>query len=37
MEFEDADDDLDPICMRGRHWEVVKLDFIDAVKDFRDK
>ncbi len=35
--FEDADDDLDPICMRGRHWEVVKLDFIDAVKDFRDK
>lgn len=32
--FEDADDDLDPICMRGKYWEVIKLDFIDASQHF---
>ncbi len=26
--FEIADSDFDPICMRGKYWEVVKLDLI---------
>ena len=27
--FEIADDDFDPICLKGKHWEVIKLDMID--------
>jgi hypothetical protein len=30
--FGPADDDLDPKCLRGKYWEVIKLDFLDAVK-----
>ena len=22
-----ADKDFDPICLRGKHWELIKLDF----------
>jgi hypothetical protein len=27
-----ADQDFDPICLRGKHWEIIKLDLIDMVK-----
>ena len=27
--FETADTDFDPICLRGKHWELIKLDLID--------
>lgn len=27
-DFERADDDFDPICYRGKHWEFIKDDFI---------
>jgi len=27
--FENADDDFDPICLKGKHWEIIKLDIID--------
>lgn len=27
--FEIADDDFDPICLKGKHWEIIKLDMID--------
>lgn len=27
-----ADDDFDPICLRGKYWEFIKEDFVDAVK-----
>lgn len=27
--FETADDDFDPICLKGKHWEIIKLDLID--------
>ncbi|MCX6270663.1 MAG: nucleotidyl transferase AbiEii/AbiGii toxin family protein [Bacteroidetes bacterium] len=29
--FNSADQDFDPICLRGKHWEVIKLDMIDYV------
>jgi hypothetical protein len=29
VNFENADDDFDPICLRGKHWEIIKLDIID--------
>lgn len=27
--FRNADDDFDPICLQGKHWEIIKLDLID--------
>jgi predicted nucleotidyltransferase component of viral defense system len=29
--FTQADDDLSPNCIRGKHWEIIKLDLIAAV------
>jgi len=29
VNFENADDDFDPICLNGKHWELIKLDIID--------
>lgn len=31
-EFEDADGDFDPICLRGKHWELIKLDVSEAIE-----
>jgi len=28
-DFTLADDDFDPICLKGKHWEIIKLDIID--------
>ncbi|MCD4769784.1 MAG: nucleotidyl transferase AbiEii/AbiGii toxin family protein, partial [Bacteroidales bacterium] len=30
--FENADDDFVPICLKGKYWEIIKLDIIDFVK-----
>ncbi len=30
--FENADGDFQPICLRDKHWEVIKLDMIDFAK-----
>ena len=30
--FENADDDFDPICLKGKYWEIIKLDIIDFAK-----
>lgn len=29
--FEQADSDFDPICLRGKHWELIKLDIYNLV------
>ncbi|GEP51037.1 hypothetical protein FNO01nite_17090 [Flavobacterium noncentrifugens] len=29
--FESSDDDFDPICLRGKEWEFIKEDMINAV------
>jgi len=29
--FQIADDDFDPICLKGKYWEVIKLDMIDFI------
>lgn len=31
-DFEDADDDFEPDCLRGKHWEFIKLDMMDFIK-----
>jgi hypothetical protein len=33
--FKNADDDFDPICLKGKHWEIVKLDIIDFARQSR--
>ena len=30
--FDKADEDIDPECLRGKYWEVIKLDMMDFVK-----
>ena len=32
-DFTNADDDFEPICQRGKHWEIVKLDFIEGIEN----
>ena len=27
--FQITDDDFSPICLKGKHWEIIKLDMID--------
>lgn len=31
-DFEEADDDFEPDCLRGKHWEFIKLDMIEFLK-----
>lgn len=31
INFTSADIDFDPICLKNKHWELIKLDFIDFV------
>lgn len=30
-DFSQANDDFEPLCLRGRHWELIKLDMIDFI------
>jgi len=30
--FKDADDDFDPVCLKGKHWEIIKLDITDSIR-----
>lgn len=30
--FEIADDDFDVLCLKGKHWEVIKSDFENLIK-----
>jgi predicted nucleotidyltransferase component of viral defense system len=31
LDFERADDDFTPICLKGKHWELIKLDFVERL------
>jgi hypothetical protein len=31
--FEDADIDFEPVCLKGKHWELIKLDIVDFLKN----
>ena len=33
--FEFADDDFDLICLRGKYWEFIKEDIVDAVNTYK--
>jgi hypothetical protein len=32
IEFANADDDFDPICLRGKHWELIRVDIEDFIE-----
>jgi hypothetical protein len=32
LDFSSADDDFEPICLKGKYWELIKLDIISALK-----
>lgn len=32
LNFEQADTDFDPICLKGKYWEVIKLDILEALE-----
>jgi len=32
LNFKIADDDFDPVCLKGKHWEIIKLDIIDIAQ-----
>src|SRR5690606_17255186 len=31
-DFELADDEFDPVCLRGKYWEFIKEDIVEAVE-----
>ena len=31
LNFSTADDDFEPVCLNGKHWEVIKLDITDII------
>ena len=31
--FRKADNDFEPVCLHGKHWEFIKLDIINALKN----
>ena len=37
INFDAADNDFEPMCLRNKYWEVIKLDFIELVQDYKTK
>lgn len=35
--FETADDDFEPICLKGKYWELIKLDFVEAIEKLSNR
>lgn len=33
--FEIADENIDPICLKGKIWELIKLDFVETIEAFK--
>lgn len=31
-DFSKADEDFDPICLKGKYWELIKLDIVQAIR-----
>lgn len=35
--FEIADEDFEVLCLKGKHWEIIKSDFENLIKKFTNK
>ena len=33
--FDCADEDIDPICLKGKYWELIKLDFVELIEKLK--
>jgi len=33
VDFQVADDDVDPICLKGKYWELIKVDFSEIIQN----
>jgi hypothetical protein len=33
VDFSNADDDFEPICLQGKHWELIKLEIIEHINN----
>lgn len=33
IQFENVDGDFDPICLKHKYWEIIKLDILEAIQD----
>jgi len=33
IDFVSADDDFNPICLKGKYWELIKLDIVNALEN----
>jgi len=33
IEFTRADEEFNPVCLKGKHWELIKLDIVQALAD----
>ncbi|MPN34970.1 hypothetical protein SDC9_182464 [bioreactor metagenome] len=31
VDFSSADKDIDPICLKGKEWKLIKLDFVELM------
>ena len=36
ISFDDADDEANPLCLRGRYWELIKADIQELVNNYGD-
>lgn len=34
--FETADNDFEPICLKGKYWELIKLDFVETIEKLNE-
>ena len=32
-DFSEADSDFEPICLKNKHWELIKIDFEDKIEN----
>jgi len=37
MDHKSAYTDPDPICLEGKYWELIKLDFEDKIVNYRSQ
>ncbi len=35
-DFSSADEDIDPICLKNKEWELIKLDFVELMEELKN-
>lgn len=36
VDFSLADEDFEPVCLKGKYWELIKLDMVDSSEELKD-